>query len=63
MREQQFIVEIDGRRVTVNQREQQVEILDDAGNVLFSDSIQVAAGSLQGLFMALSDSTQPGKTA
>ncbi len=63
MREQQFIVEIDGRRVTVNQREQQVEILDDAGNVLFSDSIQVAAGSLQGLFMALSDSTQPGRTA
>ena len=58
-----FVVEMDGRRVAVNQSEQRVEILDDAGNVLFSDSIQVAAGSLQGLFMALSDSTQPGKTA
>mgnify|MGYP000990799961 FL=1 len=54
-----FVVEMDGRRVAVNQSEQRVEILDDAGNVLFSDSIQVAAGSLQGLFMALSDSTQP----
>ena len=62
MRETEFMVEIDGRKVLINQATQQVTILDEYGGIVFRDHIQVAAGSVQGLFSAL-DSVQPGKMA
>jgi hypothetical protein len=62
MGNREFLVEIDGRSVLVDQEDQRVTILDENGTVAFRDRIQVAAGSLQGLFSAL-DSVQPGKLA
>ncbi len=50
-----FTVEVDGRKVTIDQARQEVRILDSAGAVVFRDRIQVAAGSLQGLFSAVKD--------
>ncbi len=55
MRGTEFAVEIDGRKVLVDQARQVVSILDKDGAVLFRDRIQVAAGSLQGLFSAVQD--------
>ncbi len=55
MRGTEFVVEIDGRKVLVDQARQQVSILDKDGAVVFRDQIQVAAGSLQGLFSAVQD--------
>lgn len=46
----QFDIEIDGRMVRVNQATQEVQVLDASGAVAFSDRIQVAAGSVQGIF-------------
>ena len=60
MNETRFVVEIDGRRVLVDQAKQEVSILDGDGAVIFRDRIQVAAGSLQGLFSALQDATTLG---
>lgn len=57
-----FSIEIDGHSVTVRQSGQQITVLDGDGNVIFRDRIQVAAGSVQGLFVALDD-LQQGKTA
>jgi uncharacterized protein (AIM24 family) len=48
-----FELEIDGRRVRVNQQTQEVQVLDAAGTVAFSERIQVAAGSVQGIFSML----------
>ena len=56
----EFVVEIDGRRVQIDQENQRVTILDADGAVLFRDQIQVAAS--KGLFSAL-DGVQPGKMA
>lgn len=50
MRKKQFAVEIDGRRVLVDQESQEVTVLDGEGRVAFRDRIQVAAGSVQGVF-------------
>ncbi len=52
MSKREFVVEIDGRTVRVDQENQRVTILDAEGAVVFRDRIQVAAGSLQGLFSA-----------
>ncbi len=62
MGNREFVVEIDGRSVLVDQEHRRVTILDEEGTVVFRDRIQVAAGSLQGLFSAL-DNVQPGKMA
>ncbi len=48
-----FMLEIDGRKVFIDQASQRVTIFDEHGIVVFRDRIQVAAGSLQGLFSAL----------
>jgi len=58
MHNQEFALEIDGRRVIVNQANQEVSILDDHGVVVFRDRIQVAAGSVQGLFDSLSSTVE-----
>ena len=50
MSESTFTVEIDGRTVLVDPERQEVSILDAEGAVLFHERIQVAAGSVQGLF-------------
>ena len=55
-----FTVEIDGRKVLVDQANQEVSILDGNGAVVFRDRIQVAAGSLQGLFSAVEDAASLG---
>ena len=60
MNETRFVVEIDGRRVLVDQARQEVSILDEEGAVVFRDRIQVAAGSLQGLFSAVEDAASLG---
>jgi len=54
MRSSTFTFEIDGRRVVVDQSTQEVSILDERGAVVFRDRIQVAAGSVQGLFDTVS---------
>jgi hypothetical protein len=53
MSEKEFLVEVDGRTVRVDQENQWVTVLDAEGAVVFRDRIQVAAGSLQGLFSAV----------
>ncbi len=60
MRGTEFAVEIDGRKVLVDQARQQVRILDEDGEVVFRDQIQVAAGSLQGLFSAAEEAATFG---
>ena len=55
-----FTVELDGRKVVVNQTTQEVNVLDDTGVVCFRDRIQVAAGSVQGIFSAVQDLTDHG---
>ena len=58
MHKQAFTLELDGRRVIVNQANQEVSILDDRGVVIFRDRIQVAAGSVQGLFDSISSAVK-----
>ena len=48
-----FAVEIDGRKVLIDQDSQEVSVLDGQGHTVFRDRIQVAAGSVQGIFSAL----------
>lgn len=48
-----YVMEIDGRRVVIDQAGSQVAIFNEAGNLLFRERIQVAAGSPLGLFSAL----------
>ncbi len=55
-----FTARIDGQKVLVDQAKQEVRILDGTGAVVFRDRIQVAAGSLQGLFSALQNTVVSG---
>lgn len=55
-----FTVEIDGREVRVDQENGEVRILDEGGAAMFHDLIQVAAGSVQGMFSAFQDATTLG---
>lgn len=57
MNERYFSVEIDGRRVLVDQSSQEVVVLDGAGRPAHLERIQVAAGSVQGLFAVVEDAT------
>lgn len=57
MEQQRFVVEVDGRRVAVDQVNQRVCVLDAAGEEVSGERIQVAAGSLQGIFSMLEDVT------
>ena len=57
-----FFVVVDNRRLWVNPEEQAVTLFDDKGASVFTETIQVAAGSVQGLFSML-DRTNPVKTA
>jgi hypothetical protein len=49
----EFEIMIDGQRVVVNQATQVVKVVDAAGRVLFGERIQVAAGSVQGIFSSV----------
>ncbi len=60
MKESAFYVEVDGQRVLVDPARQEVSIVDACGAVVFRDRIQVAAGSLQGLFSAVEDAATLG---
>lgn len=53
MKPGEFVVELDGRRVLVDQASQKVVVLDKQGAPVFEDRIQVAAGSVQGIFSAV----------
>lgn len=55
MNKKSFGVEIDGRHVVVDQISQEVTVLDRAGHALYRERIQVAAGSVQGLFSTAED--------
>lgn len=52
MRSKGFLVRVDGRDVWVDRTTQRVTVLDEQGKAVFRDRIQVAAGSVQGLFTA-----------
>ena len=58
VKKNEFTLEIDGRRVVVDQSTQEVSILDEHGDVIFRDRIQVAAGSVQGLFDSVSSAVK-----
>lgn len=61
-----ILVDIDGQKIRIDQSRQELRILDAAGCVMFRDRIQVAAGSVQGLFSAVEDAaglTQPVERA
>lgn len=62
MGERIFDVTLDGCMVRIDSTAQRVTVFDENGTATFCDSIQVAAGSLQGLFSAV-DVLQPGKMA
>lgn len=53
METEQFVVELDGRRVLVDRKRQRVCVLDADGREGLCDRIQVAAGSVQGVFAML----------
>ncbi len=55
MHEDEFCVELDGRRVVINPARQEVRVLDAGGHTLSHERIQVAAGSVQGIFSSLHD--------
>ena len=57
MEQKRFVVEVDGRRVAVDPAQGRVSLLDAAGEELSGEGIQVAAGSLQGIFSMLEDIT------
>ena len=48
-----FMIELEGRRVLVDQAGQCVTLLEASGTVATCSRIQVAAGSLQGIFSML----------
>lgn len=50
-----FEIEIDGCRVLINPETQSVSIKKPDGALLFHDHIQIAAGSVQGLFSMATD--------
>lgn len=47
-----FLIRVDGRDVWIDQATREVTILDGDGRSGFRERIQVAAGSVQGLFTA-----------
>lgn len=53
MKAEIFSVELEGRKVLVDRTSQEVSVLDASGNVLSRERIQVAAGSIQGIFSSL----------
>ena len=57
MEEQGFVIEVDGRRVGVDAANGRVSLLDARGEEVCGGRIQVAAGSLQGIFSMLEDIT------
>ena len=57
MEEQQFVIEVDGRHVAVDPAKGRVMLLDARGEEITGEGIQVAAGSLQGIFSMLEDIT------
>ena len=57
MDQQRFVVEVDGRRVAVDAANGRVSLLDARGEEITGEGIQVAAGSLQGIFSMLEDVT------
>lgn len=59
-----FVLQVDGREVWVDQATQRVTILDEQGRPAFRERIQVAAGSVQGLFStAMGLGTEPAARA
>ena len=54
-------ITIDGHKVQIHQDRQEVRVLDANGAILFSDRIQVAAGSVQGIFSAVQSLNTPDK--
>lgn len=60
MGKREFEVQIDGHLVLVDQSNQKVSILDEHGTIIFRDRIQVAAGSVQGIFFAMDEATKLG---
>lgn len=48
-----FSIELEGRRVLVDPATQEVCVLDAGGAVISRERIQVAAGSVQGIFSAV----------
>jgi hypothetical protein len=54
----EFSLSIDGRKVLINQATQEVSILDENGDAIFRNQIQVAAGSVQGLFDSASSAVE-----
>ena len=57
MKRQRFVIELDGQKVLVDQAGQCVTLLNVAGMRVSCEQIQVAAGSLQGLFSMLESVT------
>lgn len=57
MKTNHFVIELEGRRVLVDQKRQRVCVLDAEGAAVFNERIQVAAGSVQGIFSAIEDVT------
>ncbi len=57
MKSQIISVELDGRKVLIDQAAQEVSVLDENGRVLSRERIQVAAASLAGNFTPLKELT------
>ena len=60
MSEEKFALKIDGREVIIDQGNQEVSILDENGAIVFRERIQVAAGSVQGLFNPVKEAIENG---
>lgn len=64
MHERGFMIRVDGREAWIDQVSQQVTVMNEEGQAIFRDRIQVAAGSVQGLFTAaLGISAEPASRA
>lgn len=53
METRDFVIELDGRRMLVDREGQCLSLLDATGTAASCSRIQVAAGSLQGIFSML----------
>lgn len=53
MNQAPITLDFEGRRVVIDQATQEVRVLDPAGNLVSRERIQVAAGSVQGIFSAV----------
>lgn len=58
MQKMDMCVELDGRKVLIDQSAQEVRILDEDGRIVLHERIQVAAASLRGLFSVLEDTSK-----